>query len=200
MTTLEYGDIREENVTAADRRLAAIRWARRAFRTGNVVILDGETISTVPGSDARRLCELSVIDTAGIQRLDAKVHPGVPIDPGAQRAHHLADEMVSGALSFRWILPDLIHATYGMVVAAYNARSVYQLILSEIRRVGMDPEHLEDPATWHCISRARSDWLGQPHHYLPPPVAHGALGRCHAALDVLRVIAEDSERATVDIR
>jgi len=187
MTTLDYRYIREENSTVTERRLAAIRWARRALRPGVVVVLDTENTGR-PGEGF--VCELSVIDTAGVIRLDSLVNPGHPIESAARRCH-LTDQMVVGAPAFRQVLSRLLHVTAGAVIAAYNGRAAFHTILRETRRAGMDPEHLEDPAGWHCISQARSDWLGHPHHYLPPPVAHRALDRCHATLNVLRDIAAD---------
>ena len=135
------------------------------------------------------LCELSVIDTAGVIGLDSLVNPGRPIEGAAHRGH-LTDDMVAGARTSRQVLSDPLHVTHGAAITAYNGRSAYHTILGEIRRVGMDPEHLEDPASWRCVSQARSDWLGHPYHYLPPPVpVHRALGRCQATLNVLRDIA-----------
>ena len=40
---VEFADIREDNLTVTDRRLAAIHWARQALHPGVVVILGAET-------------------------------------------------------------------------------------------------------------------------------------------------------------
>ena len=40
---VEFADIREDNLTVTDRRLAAIDWARQALHPGVVVILGAET-------------------------------------------------------------------------------------------------------------------------------------------------------------
>ena len=46
---VEFADIREDNLTVTDRRLAAIHWARRALHPGAVVILDAETTGSSGG-------------------------------------------------------------------------------------------------------------------------------------------------------
>src|SRR5664279_5823818 len=51
------------------------------------------------------LCELSVIDTAGVIGLDSLVNPGRPIEGAAHRGH-LTDDMVAGACTSRQVLSD----------------------------------------------------------------------------------------------
>ena len=191
MTTLvEYGGVCVVNETAANRRVAAIRWARRALGSLEVVVLEVETLRWMPGSDTRSLCGLAIIDTAGVERLNTPLRPRLPSSRSQDHhAHHSSPEMTSGAPSFRSILPILLRATTGVVIATFNAPSVYELIMSEVRETGMDPRQLGEPSNWRCISQARSDWFGQPDHYLPPHAAERALGRCHASLKVLRQIA-----------
>jgi len=46
---VEFADIREDNLTVTDRRLAAIHWARQALHPGAVVILDAETTGSSGG-------------------------------------------------------------------------------------------------------------------------------------------------------
>jgi hypothetical protein len=150
-----------------------------------MVVLDVETLSWMPGSDARSLCQLAVIDTAGVERLNTPLRPRLPL----WARNSFSFDMVSGAPPFPSIVPFLLRATGGGMIATYNAPGVYELIVSAVRETGMDPEHLAEPSNWRCISQARSDWLGQPQHYFPPRAADHALARCHGALDVLRDIA-----------
>ena len=182
---VDFGGVCVVNETVGDRQVAAIRWARRALASPDVVVLDVETLSWMPGSDARSLCGLAVIDTSGVERLNTPLRPRLP--PWGR--NRCSFEMVSGAPSFPSIVPFLLRATGGGVIATYNAPAVYELIVSAVRETGMDPEHLAEPSNWRCISQARSDWLGQPQHYFPPRAADHALARCHGALDVLRDIA-----------
>ena len=182
MTNLDVDPIRSIH----ERRSAAIGWARRALRPGSTVVLDTET-AFLHGP----ICEVAVISTEGAILLDTLVNPRVPIDPSTQAIHHLTDEMVQGAPTFRTVLIDLLHVTAGKTITAYNSNYDFGVVLRDADRYGMDPEHLEDSASWRCLSQARADWLGHPDHYLPLQGSHRALGDCFAALQVLRTISND---------
>ena len=137
------------------------------------------------------LIEIAVMETDTAIRMNSLVHPWAPINPITQRHHHLTDDMVAGAPTFRQILTDLIGVTDGRMILAYNSESAFDTVIRESQHAGLDPEHLEDPANWRSIAQARSNWLGHPDHYLPLPPTPRALGQCHAALSVLRDIAAD---------
>lgn len=170
--------------TVEDRSHAATRWARRALLPQSTVVLGTKT------TDLRgAVCEIGVIDTQARILLNIVVNPRQEIAPEATRIHHLTDEMVVGAPTFAQVLPDLLSVTAGRTVAAYNSNFDFEVITREGRRYGMDLEHLEEPASWRCISQARSDWLGHPDHYLPLGAGHRALDDCVAALTTLRAIA-----------
>ena len=124
-------------------------------------------------------------------RMNSLVKPWAPISPVTQRRHHLTDDMVAGAPTFRQILTDLITSTDRRVILAYNSGSAFGTVIREAQRAGLDPEHLEDRGNWRCIAQARSSWLGHPDHYLPISPTPRALGQCNAALNVLRDISVD---------
>lgn len=152
------------------------------------MILGVET--TTPGAGA--LIEIAVMDTDSTTiRMNCLVKPWAPINLITQRRHHLTDDMVAGAPTFRQILTDLITITDRRVILAYNSGSAFDTVIREALRAGLDPEHLEDRSNWRSIAQARSNWLGHPDHYLPIPPTPRALGQCHAALNVLRDIAAD---------
>lgn len=138
------------------------------------------------------LIEIAVMDTDSTTiRMNCLVKPWAPINLITQRRHHLTDDMVAGAPTFRQILTDLITITDRRVILAYNSGSAFDTVIREALRAGLDPEHLEDRSNWRSIAQARSNWLGHPDHYLPIPPTPRALGQCHAALNVLRDIAAD---------
>lgn len=187
---VERGGVLLVNDTAAERQLAATRWAHRALRSSGVVILDVETLRRITGSESLSVCGIAVIDTTGAERLNTPLRPShPPLTPQAGLASRVEPEMASLGPAFASIVPVLLRATTGCVIATYNAPAVYALIMGEVRETGMDPQHLQEPSNWRCISQARSDWCGQPDHYFPLRSAHDALDRCHAALNVLREIA-----------
>lgn len=188
MTVLVYPAATHECMTVSEQRQAAVRWARRALHPGAAVILGVET--TTPGAGA--LIEIAVMDTDSTTiRMNCLVKPWAPINLITQRRHHLTDDMVAGAPTFRQILTDLITITDRRVILAYNSGSAFDTVIREALRAGLDPEHLEDRSNWRSIAQARSNWLGHPDHYLPIPPTPRALGQCHAALNVLRDIAAD---------
>jgi DNA polymerase III epsilon subunit-like protein len=137
------------------------------------------------------LIEMAVMETDTAIRMNTLVHPWAPIHPITQRRHHLTDDMVAGAPTFRQILTDLITITAGRAILAYNSGSAFDTVIREAQRAGLDPEHLEDRGNWRSIAKARSNWLRHPDHYLPISPTPRALGQCHAALNVLRDIAAD---------
>ena len=143
-------------------------------------------IGWVPG-----FVEIAIIETDIRIRMNSLVNPWAPINPVTQHHHHLTDEMVAGAPIFRQLLTELITITAGRTILAYNSEAAFDTVIRESQRAGLDPEHLEDPAQWRSIAQARSNWLGQPDHYLPIPRSPRALGQCHAALHVLKDIATD---------
>jgi len=183
MTTLMW----QGKVTPGEHRQSVVRWARRVLRPDAAVILGLDTTTPEAGS----LIEIALIETDTTIRLNSLIHPWAPIDPITQRHHHLTDEMVAGAPTFRQILTDLITITAGRVILAYNSESALDIIIREAERAGLDAEHLDDPANWRSIAAARSQWLGHPDHYLPIPTTPRALGQCHAALKVLLDVAAD---------
>ena len=175
------------DTTTNEYRRASVRWARRALEPGAAVILGMET--TAP--EAGAIVEIAIIETDITIRMNNLVRPWAPIDPVTQHHHHLTDEMVAGAPTFRQLLTDLITITAGRTILAYNSAAAFETVIRESQRAGLDPEHLEDPAQWRSIAQARSNWLGHPDHYLPIPRSPRAIGQRHAALDVLRDIAAD---------
>jgi len=186
---VEYGAVTVVNATAADRQLTAIRWAQRVLSSVDVVVLDVERLRCLHGTDDSSLCEVAIIDTTGVEQLNTPLRPSRPFGWQVCGTNHPPHEMSATGASFGSIVPGLLRTTASAVIATYNAPVVYELILSAVRETGIDPQHLQDPSNWRCISQARSDWLGQPHHYFPLRTAEHALDRCHATLNILREIA-----------
>jgi hypothetical protein len=84
--------------------------------------------------------EMVVMETDTAIRMNTLVHPWAPIHPITQRRHHLTDDMVAGAPTFRQILTDLITVTDGRVILAYNSGSAFDTVIREAQRAELDPE------------------------------------------------------------
>ena len=169
----------QENMTLSDHRQASVRWARRALRPDSAVIIGLGT--TAPEGGA--LVEIAVIDTDRTIRLNTLVNPRTPISLMTRREHHLTDDMLAGAPSFGQILTELIRITDGRSIAAYNGASAFATVTTESHRANLDPEHLEDPAAWRSIAKARSNWLGHPRPLLPAAPGTARPGPVHRRLE-----------------
>ncbi len=163
---------------------AAAAWARTMLLPGAAVILDTETTDLYGA-----VCQIAVADTNGTVLLDTLVNPRCPIEASAQRIHQITPADLAGAPTFRRVLPDLLTATAGRRILAYNAAYDHRVLLAEAGRAGANIEHLADDGAWGCVMRARSESLGHPEHYLPLRGPHRAAGDVLATLEVLREIA-----------
>jgi hypothetical protein len=159
---------------------AALRWARAMREPGAAVILDTET-TDLDGY----VVELAVLDAeTGEVLLDSLVNPGCPVHPEARWVHGISDAELAGAPPLAGVWPQLLAATDGRTVLAYNAEFDYTTVLRHARRDGLDPAHLADPGRWSCLMGRRSDWLMR-RRWLPLGGRHRARGDCEAAFDLL---------------
>lgn len=145
---------RRQIVLGSDSGLA-VRWAREMLHPGVACVLDTET-TDLHG----RVCEVAVVDAAtGEVLLDTLVNPGVPIEPGAQDVHGITDEMVADAPTFDQVWPQLLAATEGRFVLAYNCEYDQGVVVAHARELGLDPGRLADSTTWGCIMVNFTSWL-----------------------------------------
>lgn len=157
-------------------------WARSRFRLQDAVILDTETTDLFG-----QVIQVSVIDLTGQVLLSTPVRPTTEVSPEATAVHGIRDEDLQDAPALPAIAAQLLEATRGRQLLAYNAPYDRQVLAAGLRAAGVDPAHLADRENWVCLMRARSlveggGWvtLGGPHH---------ALGDCLATLEVLHGIA-----------
>lgn len=160
------------------------RWIAQLRSTwllrSSAVIVDVET-TDLDG----RICEISIIDTAGRVLLDTLVDPGCPIAAGAAAVHGITADEIAGAPSWEAIAPVVAWLLADRPVAAYNAPFDQGIITRELTRVGHSTKAMAAP--WHCLMRARSSVEGRPWRALDG--GHRALGDCLAALSVLEDLA-----------
>jgi Exonuclease len=146
---------RRQIVLGSDSGLA-VRWARAMLAPGVGCVLDTETT----GLDDPRVVEVAVVDAAtGEVLLDTLVNPGTPIPAVAQDVHGITDLMVADAPTFDRVWPQLLQATAGRVVLAYNAEFDQGAVLAHARALGLDPGRLAEPTTWGCIMVNYTSWL-----------------------------------------
>ena len=158
------------------------RWAQSRLRLQDAVILDTETTDLFG-----QVVQVSIIDLTGQVLLSTLVRPTTVVSPEATAVHGIREEDLQDAPSLSAIAAQLLAATRGRQLLAYNAPYDRQVLTADLRAIGVDPAHLGDRENWVCLMRARSlvegrGWvaLGGPHH---------ALGDCLAALKVLYCIA-----------
>lgn len=170
--------------------IATVHWARRMLQPGAAVVLDTET-TDLPGS----IVEVAVVDCAsGEVLLDTLVNPPTPISPGATAVHGITDADVVDAPTWETVLPDLLRATEGRTVLAYNEAFDRGCVVDDCQRLGLKAGHLGKRATWDCVMQARSDWEGM-RSWLALGGDHRALGDAQSALGVLHELAEPPEWA-----
>ncbi len=159
---------------------AALRWARAMREPGAAVILDTET-TDLDGY----VVEVAVLDAAtGQVLLDSLVNPGCPVHPEARWVHGISDAELADAPPLADVWPQLLAATEGRTVLAYNAEFDHTTVLRHARRDGLDPAHLADADRWSCLMGRRSDWLMR-RRWLPLGGGHRARGDCEVAFELL---------------
>ncbi|MEU5900222.1 3'-5' exonuclease [Streptomyces venezuelae] len=156
------------------------RKAKALLEPDTAVILDTETTDL----DGQTI-EIAVIDAAsGKKLMDTLVKPTEPISQGAQWGHGLSDADVAGARSWEKVLPRLRKVTKNRIICAYNSSFDRGIILSDTRRAGKKPLHLEPWDNWYCLMDSYAAWIGSS-RWLPLGGGHRAASDCTAARQVL---------------
>lgn len=102
-----------------------------------LAVLDVETTGTNPGQD--RIVQIAIT----IHYPDKEpipwcgyVNPTISIPPEATAVHHITDEMVKEAPTFRTMAPKLAKALSGIDFAGYNVLFDLKVIYAEMKRAG----------------------------------------------------------------
>ncbi|RJQ66173.1 3'-5' exonuclease [Pseudonocardiaceae bacterium YIM PH 21723] len=173
---------------ALGRHLVAIDatlWAKAMIKA-DAVILDTET------TDLRNagIIEIALISARTGERLyESLVDPGdKPINPDAAKVHGITPEVVTGAPLWSAVLPEVLKATEGRLVLAYNKKFDIGAIRDDCARYELDPQHLGDDANWGCLMLRLSDFL-RITASRKLNGGHRAVGDAQAARKVLLTIA-----------
>ena len=142
-----------------------------------------DTETTGVRSDKDRIIEIAAFDPVNDRSFCALINPEMPIPPEATAIHHITDEMVAGAQTFKEVGTDFVAFCSGeCVLIAHNNDAFDKLFLeNEFKRAG-----LEIPAFCYIDSLkwARKYRKDLPRHTLqhlreiygiPPNQAHRAL-------------------------
>lgn len=101
-----------------------------------VAVIDFETTGLYPGRD--RVVEISVVRCAPGKKpelaFDTLVNPGRSV--GATEIHGITDDDVADAPRFEAVVDELLRASSGCVVAAYNVYFDMKFLHEELRRTG----------------------------------------------------------------
>lgn len=173
------------------------------IRSGEFVILDTETT----GLERGEIVEIGVINSNGQVLLDHYVKPVDPIPPSATRIHHITDEMVADAPTFKEILPELMPILTGTNVIVYNAVYDRKMLHQSAEAAGLERTDWKQLSPWWCAMEAFAEIYGEWNSYrgnykwqrlstacdyykIPVVGAHGALADCQMTLAVCRKMAE----------
>jgi DNA polymerase-3 subunit epsilon len=174
-----------------EHRRGAVSWARWALASRSMVILDTETTGL---DDTSEVIELAVLSTRGEMLFDTLIRPTVPIPQAATAVHHLDDQTVAGAPTFRALHGQLTYLLRRRFVVVYNAAFDRRMLDQSCARSGLPSFR---PSGWHCAmlayarftgvwNRAKDDYTW---HKLQGG-DHTALGDCRATLTTLEWMAE----------
>jgi DNA polymerase III epsilon subunit-like protein len=164
------------------RRVLVTAWARRTLRAGSALIIDTET-TDLHGD----ICQLTVLDLTGRPILNSFVRPSVPIATDASRVHGIHDVDVVDAPVLADLSEQLLEVTRDRQLLAWNAPFDRDALARGLRAHELDPAHLADASSWHCLMRARARRDSAPWRKLGGP--HDAFGDCLAALAELKQMA-----------
>jgi DNA polymerase III epsilon subunit-like protein len=157
----------------------------------NVVLLDLETT----GLNGYAV-EVAAVDASGAVLVHQRLHPRVPIEPGARAAHGISLEDLAGEPTFDEAVETLAPALGGRLVVAYNAPFEERTLGNELARA----PHLEArlrPAGWRCAMRLYARHVGEVRRggayrfQKLPGGDHTALGDVRALLAMLRRLAAE---------
>lgn len=159
--------------------------------TRPLFVLDTETTGSDPEND--RVVEI------GIQRWEATgmtkewasyVNPGIPISPAATAVHHITDEMVKDAYTFRQLAANMAKGFINCDYAGQQVRFDLRIFSAEMARAGqpwdyngariVDSLRLEALAIPRDLSTLYEKYAGKKHDG-----AHGVLADVKASLAVI---------------
>jgi DNA polymerase-3 subunit epsilon len=163
-------------VIALDRPLVFFDLEATGVSPENDRIVDVALVKRLPSGEETTFCSL--------------VNPGMPIPREAVAVHHISDEMVASAPSFRELAPAVLAFLDGADLGGFNvARFDLPMLQAELRRAGfelrLEGRRLLDAQTiYHRMERRTLAAAYQFYCGKPLPDAHRAEPDARASLEV----------------
>jgi len=180
-----------------DARSEASDWARKMLTAPETwVVIDTET----SGLDAPEVVQIAVVAPDGQEIFNSLVRPQGEIEPGAIAVHGITLEMVAGAPTFDAIYERLAAVLAGKRIVAYNADFDRGVLGGECQRYNLPLL----ANRWECAMEAYAEWYGEWSDYHQnfrwqrlPGGDHSAAGDCRAVLEIMHLMARDSNTANM---
>ncbi|MEV0271118.1 exonuclease domain-containing protein [Hamadaea sp. NPDC050747] len=154
---------------------------------GPYVVIDLETTGLFPAED--RIVEIAmarVEDDRIVEEWATLIDPGR--DPGPTFLHHISQDMVTGAPTFREIAGEILARLDGTIVVAHNAAFEEGFLAAELARLPIEVP----PIPAFCTLRVAREVLASPNYRLATccEVCGIDLRDAHTALGDVRATAE----------
>ncbi|CAD5988604.1 putative exonuclease CP81 (plasmid) [Planktothrix tepida] len=175
-------------------RVDAVKTAKNYLENKSVyVILDTETT----GLNEAEIVEIAIIDLDGKTLLNTLVKPRILIPSEVIKIHGITNEMVADSPSFPEVYYTIVDVLKDKTVLIWN-RQFDISILNYCRNIHKLPSfRLSDRS--ECLMEIHAQWYGEWstywHKYKWQPLCseHRALSDCLAALNVIKIMAADSD-------
>lgn len=182
----------------------AISWARKVLDHPDSIILDLETtgLGMFPEN---RIVQLSTIDMDGNCLLSCLVNPEIPIPAEISKIHKIENRHVASSPKFVDLEPLISKVIRGKKVISYNNQFDITLLVSTYKGNGIPLPYFSE----ECCMEYYSAYVGEvskkygnykfkklPH--LAYGKAHDALNDCLSTLEVIKIMAGQSTKATKD--
>ncbi len=171
-------------------RDAAILWARRLIDRDDWLILDTETT----GLDERaEIIQIGVVSGYGNPLIDnILVKPTRPIPAQATAVHHITDETVKDAPSFKEVWPRLLGLLKDNEVVIYNSEYDVRLVRQTANLYGLAVPDYRHSCAMLNYAAFLGEWNEHRQSYRWPKLQggdHSAVGDCKATLELIERMA-----------
>lgn len=172
------------------------------IRRDEFAVLDTETT----GLHVGEIVQIAIVDNTGKTLLDTLVKPVLGIPSDATGIHGITNEMVTDALGWNIIAPQVMDIIKGRDLVVYNAKYDRKMMHQSNEHYSLEKIHWAEIARWWCAMEAYAEFYGDWNSYhgsfrwqsltnamfqqdLSTQTAHSALGDCLMTLALVRKMA-----------
>lgn len=173
------------------------------IQRGDFLLLDTETTGLHDGE----ICQIAIIDHAGIVLMDSLVKTTFSIPADATRIHGITDAMVADAPTWSDLTDQIQAILAGRDLIVYNAVYDRKMMHQSAEKAGLPKVEWKELTRWHCAMEAFAEVYGDYNSYrgtyrwqklttaaayygLPVQNAHSALGDCLMTLGVVKAMVQ----------